>query len=352
MEPLPIPTHFDPGKVGKVWKVPYQKRAAEAESWAREHNVKPAAGDSGLGICLVLIDVQNTFCTPGFELYVGGKTGAGPMDDNRRICEFIYRNLNRITRICPTMDTHQPMQIFHSIFLVNDEGKHPPPLTSISTEDVENGRWKINPLLASSVGLAEEDTKKYLEYYVRSLKQGRKFDYTVWPYHAILGGIGHALVSSVEEAIFFHSIARYSSANIQIKGKHPLTEHYSVFGPEVQKDHQDHQDRQLVARNTALIDSILGYDAVVIAGQAKSHCVAWTVSDLLDEIRNRDPNLAGKIYLMEDCTSPVVVPGKVDFIADADAAFQRFQEAGMNIVRSTTAFSDWPGIQDLAAVKG
>jgi nicotinamidase-related amidase len=80
---------------------------------------------------------------------------------------------------------------------------------------------------------------------------------------------------------------------------------------------------------------------VIIAGQAKSHCVAWTVEDLLTEIQKRDANLAQKIYLLEDCTSPVVVPGIVDYTRQAETAFKRFAEAGMNRVKSTEILSGW-----------
>jgi nicotinamidase-related amidase len=86
---------------------------------------------------------------------------------------------------------------------------------------------------------------------------------------------------------------------------------------------------------------------VIIAGQAKSHCVAWTIDDLLTEIRAREPALTRKIYLLEDCTSPVVVPGVADFTAEADAAFQRFAAAGMHVVRSVDPIGSWPGV-DLA----
>ena len=54
----------------------------------------------------MLIDVQNTFCIPDFELYVGGRSGHGAVEDNIRLCEFIYRNLGNITHITATMDTH------------------------------------------------------------------------------------------------------------------------------------------------------------------------------------------------------------------------------------------------------
>jgi len=337
---LPIPPHFEPDKVGEIWKVPYQQRAEEAEQWARQHNIQPAAHDR-FTICLVLVDVQNTFCIPGFELFVGGRSGTGAVDDNRRLCEFIYRNLDVITQICPTMDTHQAMQIFHSAFWVNDQGEHPAPFTTISVEDVKEGRWKFNSLLAPSLGVDTAYIQRHLLHYTQTLQAGGKYALTIWPYHAMLGGIGHALVSAVEEAIFFHSIARYSQPDFQVKGDNPFTEHYSVLGPEVPTGPDG---EPLVSKNTSFIEKLLRFDAVIIAGQAKSHCVAWTIDDLLQDIRIRDGKLAEKVYLLEDCTSPVVIPGVIDYTAEADAAFQRFADAGMHIVRSTDPITNWPGI--------
>jgi nicotinamidase-related amidase len=227
---LPIPPHFDSEKVGEVWKVPYQQRAQDAKKWAKEHRLKPASRDK-LKISLLLVDVQNTFCIPNFELFVGGATGTGAVDDNHRLCQFIYHNLDVITEICPTMDTHQAMQIFHSIFLVNNQGDHPEPYTLITPEDIEKGAWRFNPELFSSLDIDETYGHEYLRHYTRTLNEGGKYDLTIWPYHAMLGGIGHALVSAVEEAIFFHSIARYSQPDFQVKGGNPFTENYSVLKP-------------------------------------------------------------------------------------------------------------------------
>ncbi|MGB3199366.1 MAG: hypothetical protein WBA99_00595, partial [Nodosilinea sp.] len=75
---------------------------------------------------------------------------------------------------------------------------------------------------------------------------------------------------------------------------------------------------------------------------AKSHCVAWTVADLLSDIQATDPSLAQKVYLLDDCASPVVVPGVVDFTDQAEEAYQRFAAAGMHRVQSTMAIADWP----------
>ena len=337
---LSIPPHFDPGKVGQVWRVPYQERAEDAKKWAAQHKIKPAFQDK-FKISLLLVDVQNTFCIPGFELYVGGRTGTAAVDDNQRLCKFIYRNLDIITQIYPTMDTHQAMQIFHSIFLVNAKGEHPAPLTLISTEDVDKGAWKSNPEVAQSLNMDPAYGQKFLEHYTRKLKAGGKYDLTIWPYHAMLGGIGHALVSSVEEAIFFHGIARYSRPDFQVKGSNPLTENYSIISPEVL---EDTDGNQIAANNTGLIKKLLESDAVVIAGQAKSHCVAWTIDDLLRATGVSNRKSAGKVYLLEDCTSPVVIPGVVDYTDQANEAFHRFSDAGMHVLRSTDPMESWPGI--------
>jgi nicotinamidase-related amidase len=336
---LPLPAHFDPSRVGEVWRVPYEDRAREAQAWAEEHSVPPSAHDA-FRLCLLAVDVQNTFCNPQFELFVAGRSGTGAVDDNRRLCEFVYRNLAEITQIFPSLDTHHAMQVFHAIWLIDEHRNHPAPYTLVSSEDVARGRWKANPAVADALGLDADYAERHLAHYTRRLAEGGKYDLTIWPYHAMLGGIGHALVPAVEEAIFFHGIARYSNAEFQIKGANPLTEHYSMLGPEVT---EGPDGDQLGTKNTALIRKLLTFDAVVVAGQAKSHCLAWTIDDLLehDEVRER---LAHRTYLLEDCTSPVVVPGAVDYTDEANAAFERYAAAGMHVVRSTDPITSWPGL--------
>ncbi|MFB2922469.1 isochorismatase [Aerosakkonema funiforme] len=335
---LPIPPHFDAKKVGEVWRVLYEERSHDAQAWAKKHNIAPAAKDK-TRICLMVIDAQNTFSIPKFELFVGGRSGTGAVDDNVRLCEFIYRNLGLITTIYPTMDTHTAMQIFHSLFWVNDAGEHPAPMTIISLDEVQKGVWKVNPAIAHSVaGGNYLGLMRHASHYVDKLSNGGKYPLIIWPYHAMLGGIGHALVSSVEEALFFHAIARNSQTGFEIKGGNPLTENYSVLRPEVL---EGADGRPIAQKNARFIQKLLEFDAVIIAGQAKSHCVAWTIDDLLTEIVAQDPNLAKKVYLLEDCTSPVVVPGVIDFTDPAHAAFKRFADAGMHIVKSTQPIETW-----------
>ena len=334
MAELPIPPHFDPGRTGDVWRIPYQERAVEAQAWAAEHGLRPAAED-GLRICLVAVDVQNTFCIPGFELYVQGAE-----DDNRRLCEFLYRNLSAITAVIPTLDTHRATQIFHAIWVVDDDGNHPDPYTLIAAADIESGRWRVNPAAVESTGIEADYAQRQLLDYTRKLEESGKYDLTIWPYHAMLGGIGHALVSSVEEAVFFHTIARSSQPAFQVKGDNPLTEHYSMLGPEITSGPDG---ERIASVNELLIEQLLLYDAIVVGGQAKSHCVAWTIDDLLAGDDERERALAPRTYLLEDCTSPVVVPG-MDYTEQANAAFERFAAAGMHVVRSSEPIESWPGI--------
>lgn len=336
---LPLPDHYDPKSLTHVWRVLYQERANDANTWVVEHNIRPSAYDKKK-VGLILVDVQNTFCLPEFELFVAGQSGDAAIEDNRRLCEFIYRNLDAITHITVTLDTHRAIQIFHPIYLIDDQGNHPDPLTLITYNDVRVGRWRFNPNISESLGISAEEGQQHLLHYTHQLMRSQKYDLTIWPYHAMQGGIGNALVSAVEEAVFFHAVARQSQTDFIIKGEYQNTENYSVIGPEVL---EDANGEPIAKKDMHLFKKVEEFDAVVIAGQAKSHCVAWTISDLLDQINDQDPKLVTKVYLLEDCTSPVVVPDVVDYTDQADEAFLHFQQAGMNLVRSTEPISSWLG---------
>ena len=81
---LPLPKFFDPARVGDVWRVPYQQRAEEAKAWANKFGIPPAEQDP-TRVCLLLVDVQNTFCIPEFELFVGGRSGMGAVERQRPV---------------------------------------------------------------------------------------------------------------------------------------------------------------------------------------------------------------------------------------------------------------------------
>jgi len=137
--------------VGEIWRVPYEERAREARAWANEQGLAAASHDR-LRICLVAVDVQNTFCIPSFELFV-----PGAVEDNRRLCEFVYRNLGSITQIVPTLDTHQALQIFHAAFLVDREGGHPAPYTLVSADFGSSIRVVVTATNGAGSAIATSD---------------------------------------------------------------------------------------------------------------------------------------------------------------------------------------------------
>jgi hypothetical protein len=160
--------HYDPQKVGDVWRVAYAERELEAEAWADRCELRPVVEDR-FQVALLAVDVQNTFCIPGFELFVGRRSGQGAVEDNRRLCEFIYHNLDMITRVFPTLDTHQAAQIFHPVFFVNDAGEHPAPHTQITVEEIERGVWRFNTTLATTLSLNPVYVQEHLLHYTRAL---------------------------------------------------------------------------------------------------------------------------------------------------------------------------------------
>lgn len=329
---LPIPEFYDGEKADQVFRTPYEERAKQAKEWRENHSISPAANDEFL-TCLVLIDVQNTFCLPEFELYVGGRSGRGAVEDNQRLTQFIYKNLDQITQISATMDTHYPMQVFHAPYLINDAGENPPANTIVSVEDVKNGVWKFNALNAPTLGISAEEGQNNLLHYVKELKKQGKYELLIWPFHSMLGGIGHAMVSLVEEAIFFHSICRFSQPEYMMKGMNPATENYSVISPEVT---HDAKGNLLIGRDMRLFEKVKDYDRVIIAGQASSHCVAASVADLLEDLEAYDKELIKKVFLLEDACSPVVIPGVFDFTDQAETFFSEFASKGVK--RITTNY--------------
>ena len=313
-----------------------------AENWKKTYSLKPVGGDRNK-VHLLIIDDQFDFSFPDGSLYVGGRSGMGAQDDQKRLAEFIYTNLGVISQVTPTMDSHLPFQIFFPVAHMLDNGSHPEPNTMIFADEYKQGKYRANPAMARQIGVDPVWLTKQFTYYCEQLEAKGKYNLYLWPYHCMLGSNGHKLAGVIEEARLFHSFAR-GAANIpEIKGGNPLTEHYSIFKPEV-TNCWDGQAIPGAQKNTALIQKLVKSDYVIMAGQAASHCVKESIEDFLAEILAIDPELAKKVYILKDCTSSVVIPGLVDFTDDAEKAMQKFQDAGMNLVDSTTPIENWPGM--------
>jgi len=347
MRELPIPTFYR-SENARTWSYAPDQYALflAARAWRKEHGLRPAAADPKK-VHLVLVDVQKDFCFPQGALYVGGRSGTGAMDDSDRIASFIYRNLENISEVTCTLDSHFPFQIFSPSFWLDQNGEPPAPHQEITTEDIIAGRVRPNPDMVAWLepDIDEAWLAKQVRSYCAKLEKNGKYKLYLWPPHCLLGSDGHPLVGVIHEARLFHSWSRGARGGIEIKGGHPLTENYSVLAPEILFTWDG---RQIAHRNARFIQTLLDADAVILAGQAASHCVKSTLDDLLVEIAARDPELARKVYVLRDCMSAVAVPDPenprqlvFDFTPQAEESLERWAAAGMRVVRSTDPMAEW-----------
>jgi len=346
MTTLPLPSFYTPTSARFDYNPDQMTLMAAATDYRKSNSITPAASDR-TRIHLLLIDVQRDFCFPEGTLYVGGRSGSGAIDDSRRTAEFIYRNLGAITDITTTMDTHFAYQIFFASFWIDSAGAPLTPFRVITTTEIKSGAVRPNPAMAWWLCSGNYAwLLKQVIHYTKELEREGKYALYLWPPHCLLGSTGHALAGNIHEARLFHSFTRGSQSWCEVKGGHPLTENYSVFRPEVLTRHDG---APLAQRNAGFLKKLVDSDAVIIAGQAASHCVKSSIDDLLDDIAARDPSLVSKVYILTDCMSSVAIPdGAGGFVADftpeSEAALKRFESAGMHLVESMTPMNDWPDL--------
>ncbi|MFA6437239.1 MAG: nicotinamidase [Candidatus Paceibacterota bacterium] len=342
---LPLPKHYDPQNATNA---DYSVRDITllqtcAEAWRKTHKIHPV-NDDAKNVQMLIIDDQVDFSFPTGSLYVAGRSGTGAMDAHQRLVEFLYRYLDLISGITCTMDTHLPYQIFYPSAHLLPDGSHPQPNTVISAKDYRDGKYEPNPAMAAQIGLSVLDLRRQFIHYCEQLEKTGKYMLYLWPYHCMLGSPGHRLAGVVDEVRLFHSFAR-GAANIPaIKGGNPLTEHYSIFSPEV-TTLWDGRPIPQAQKNERLIKTLFEADVVIMAGLASSHCVKESIADFLKEIKAQDESLVKKVYILEDCTAAVVIPSGPDFTDDANKALKEFENAGMHVVRSTDLIESWPEIR-------
>jgi nicotinamidase/pyrazinamidase len=250
---------------------------------------------------LICIDPQNDFCIkdgPGGEK--GALVVAGADSDMLRLGTFINKNSKRLSEIHCTLDSHQVIHIAHPIFWVNSKGERPNPFTLISNDDVKNGVWRAyNPRWQGRA-----------QAYTESLAKNGRYVLCIWPVHCVIGSWGHSIVPVVQKALQDWEGTTFNRVNFVAKGSNLFTEHYSG----VQADVPDDTDAS-TKLNTALIDALNEADEILITGEALSHCVCNTVTDIANKFG--DDNVK-KFVLLEDTSSNVTGFDKLgrDFVTN------------------------------------
>ena len=254
-------------------------------------------------VLFIGIDVQQDFMDGG-ALGVPGAHG-----DVERMTRFIYNNMDKISNIAVSIDTHTPHQIFHPCWWIDENGNNPAPYTPITLADLDSGKWRavIHPI----------ESRDYVEH----LEKDGKKTLCVWSYHCIQGTTGCALENQFSNMIYFHSVAKRYAFQPIVKGQDPLSEMYGIIKPE-------YDTKGYI--NIKFLNKIEQYDKIVIAGEAKSHCVMESIKQILEHYETR-PEVTKKIYILDDCMS--IIPGFEDATAKAFDEFKT--KYHVNLVNST-----------------
>ncbi|WP_371372510.1 hypothetical protein [Sporomusa aerivorans] len=315
---MTLPKFYDPSLVGTL----YMPRKAAIRAAVNENKHEFKGDTAGNQTSILIIDAQGDFCLPGGSLFV-----PGAVEDNTRLIEFLYRNIEQIKYLDFTLDTHRYVQVFFPLFWRDSQGNHPEPYTVISYADVVAGRWI--PALAAEI----------VREYLRQLESTGKYKLTIWEYHTDEGSVGGALAPALTELAVYHSLLWETDPTFHRKGLREFSECYSVFGEEVRAVTVAGKQVSLGQYNDKLLASLLNRERIYVAGQAASHCVKATLEDIIFYAQNNLSNpveFLSKFYILEDCMSPVpAIPGVVDFPQIARAALHSFAAAGMQVVKST-----------------
>jgi nicotinamidase-related amidase len=246
---------------------------AKIKSRNKENEMKKA---------LFIIDPQKDFIDD--PDYMGSLAVSGAYADMQRLSNHIDKA--KPDMIVVTMDTHEKMHIANPMWWINEKGENPNPFTLITVKDVEAGNWRA----------ALPEKQEHSLSYVKELAKNGKYVLCVWPYHCIEGTEGHKVSNVVATSLANWEVATGKKVEYVYKGQNQNTEMYSGLKAEVVIPEDNKTEI-----NNKLIKYLGGFDIVEVAGEAKSHCVASTVNDLIFGFGKN----ANKIVILENCMSSV-----------------------------------------------
>ncbi len=258
---------------------------------------------------LLIIDPQNSFCNPGDAQGNGrGSLFVNNADkDMIKLSNWIKANSKKIDYIGITLDSHQPNDIAHPSFWQDKDGNFPPPFTFITSKDAENGTWT-----------PRFDPPRCLKY-LKDLEAQGEYPHVIWPAHCLIGSEGAAIFQPLMDSItdwtkdgkFYQTVT---------KGTYPFSEHFGAFTAQIPDP-----ERPETQLNQALIKTLSTYQNVYLSGEARSHCVANSLKQVMKEA----PALASKFIILEDTMSNVTGFEKL-----ADPIYEHAKQMGVRF--STT----------------
>lgn len=322
---------------------------------------------------LLIIDPQNDF-SPKLDGH--RSDGALAVKDANKDYENIAKLINSgiFDEIHVSLDTHTPYHIGHAGFYKN-ANHTAKPWAQENTDFNPAGDILNKNIQGFSIDPTNPAGQTQLEQYLESYRNHHSGPVMLWPYHCLEGKKGHEIVHELIEPLKNQK----GKVKYHIKGQNEMAEMYSIFSAAVppskvgvkipyrykgnvgsapdysgipeSREANDYKTKYLskgvesyeqakrcvnleVELNTGLLDNLLGNNSeVYICGEAKSHCVKDSAMDML---KYKNHRYRKNIFLLNDCTSPVVVEG-LDFLTNAfkDAADNLVKEFGENVTTST-----------------
>jgi nicotinamidase-related amidase len=257
---------------------------------------------------LLIIDPQNDFCDSKGALYVPNAE-----KDIQNLIDLLDKHGDKIDEVILTADDHIPYDIAHPAFWVDKDGEHPKPFTTITLKDIQDGNFTT---------IAEED-RGTATAYIEQLEANGK-THTIWPQHCISGTWGADIYPKLLNKIFEWMHGTNKRYYIVRKGWYPFTEHFGAFEAEVA-----YPMEESTLFNTPLARVLNKYSQILIAGEAKSHCVNNTIKQLVDKA----PELTKKLVILDDAMSPV--SGCETF---ADETIAKARKLGASVSYTTKVF--------------
>jgi len=276
-------------------------------------------------IQLLIIDAQNDFCDLP-EHYCPEVNGIryqpslpvpGSHQDCLRIARFIQKSSPFIHAIDAFMDTHQYLDIGHHGFWLDAEGQTLKQMNKITLDDVLTQKYR--PKIQSA-------TDKIVAYFEKLHQQGLDAIYT-WPVHCQIGTWGHNIHPDIIQACSDWESNHLKWVNYIQKGEDPWSEHYSALKAEVANI-----DQPASLLKQDLVNKYARSALTLFAGEAASHCVSKTITDVVNNIESKDRK---KMIILSDCMS--AIPGYEQQTQDF---FQQMANLGVRISDSEAMFKE------------
>lgn len=326
------PSFYDESKVGTMFRPDLMSATREGKDFATKHKIVPSPIDKRERVILCLIDMQADFINPPNSNLPGNLPVPGAVGDVQRVCQFIFNNVDRISHIIASLDTHYLYQPFHPFNWIAgtkpadgyNEGQHPNPFTVISMADIESDTWRPSRSL------------NRMKHMVSQLETKSKKQLCIWPLHCELGTPGHSLDPMLMQAIHWHAGARNDQYELTVKGRSLSSEHYGILRAEV-----EFPDDPSTHLETGIINKWMSTDRIIFAGEARSHCCLETLNQVADIFSQKSPEVLKRLFVLDDCMSNVpdikdangnaIVP----FAQMTDDRFKELAQMGFNFIKST-----------------